>query len=942
MRPIRLEMEGFTSFRQTTAIDFSTLDLFAISGPTGAGKTSIIDAMIYALYGCTPRIGNKSIKELISQGSDRLKVMLEFTSGRSCYRIARETKWTGKNSITSIRLEEKDGESWMPLADKVGQADPIVESIVGLDFNGFTKSVVLPQGRFDEFLKGRIDERRKILLDLLQLDIYSRMMQRANEIAKENKNKSETLADLLARDYANSSPENLARAQRELERLKPSLKPLTLELKNVRESMPVAYQLRQAVSEITISETELKQLGPARTKAETNLVKARQEIQTRQGKIDVIDARIRANAFNSDARDELVAKTHKSEQLIAVEKRARELENIQKTKSRQSSDLESRHKKAEASLNGGSKQRDSFETQLRLYKKNQDEALRKHGSADAIKAVIDINKRRLSDERKKVRLEKDAARLKEDQASRAKKLERIDLDLAKAQNELRQFKADLEVLSQKHAAEGLKQLLEGGKPCPVCEQVVTRAPRMKTHPSIEHARNSVVKHERELHRLISTKSDLEGGLRQLTPQLESKRQEIEECDSSIREATAQVRSVLKKSPGPEADVELEQLRQHVIALQEEFDGISEKVKESREAESSAKEGVAKIKRDLVEIQSQISACLGELSRLQKESRVFKASLGKHADITVLKTELKEQDDAKRSLEADTLLKEAETKRQSEAKDAVAEASRILEGLKVKGEGLERIQAKLNDSSQRFRKALVSAFPDLKIDTTGPDRDAAAQLERSSLRLQTEREAIQKRISQHEEEIKTLKVIIKRAGEMRKEMEIHRTEGAVAHELAQALRGDQFIAFIQQEAYHRLALDGSKHLKTLSSDRYSFGFDKDEFVVLDHWNADEPRPVTTLSGGETFLASLALALALAEGLSGLSHGRGRFALESLFLDEGFGTLDAETLDVVLQGVENLSTTDRLVGIVSHIPELADRMPSRIYVRKAVGGSTVECS
>ena len=157
-----------------------------------------------------------------------------------------------------------------------------------------------------------------------------------------------------------------------------------------------------------------------------------------------------------------------------------------------------------------------------------------------------------------------------------------------------------------------------------------------------------------------------------------------------------------------------------------------------------------------------------------------------------------------------------------------------------------------------------------------------------------------------------------------------------------MRGDQFIAFIQQEAYHRLALDGSRHLKTLSSDRYSFGFDKDEFVVLDHWNADDSRPVTTLSGGESFLASLALALALAEGLSGLSHGRSRFALDSLFLDEGFGTLDAETLDVVLQGVENLSTTDRLVGIVSHIPELAERMPSRINVRKAVGGSTIEIS
>jgi len=556
-------MEGFTSFRQTTAIDFSTLDLFAISGPTGAGKTSIIDAMIYALYGCTPRIGNKSIKELISQGSDRLKVMLEFTSGRSCYRIARETKWTGKNSITSIRLEEKDGESWVPLADKVGQADPIVENIVGLDFNGFTKSVVLPQGRFDEFLKGRIDERRKILSDLLQLDIYSRMMQRANEIAKENKNKSETLGDLLARDYTNAKPENLTHAQEDLELLKPSLKPLTLELKNLRESIPVAYQLRQAVSEIATSETELKLLVPTRTKAERNLGTAQQEIQTSQRKIQEIDARIRASVFNSVVRDELVSKIHKCEQLLAAEKRVRELEEFQKTKSRRCSELEPRYKKTETSLNAASQKRSQFETQLNSDKKNRDEALRKHGSADAIKAVIETNKRRLNDERKKARLGRDAERLKEGQAGRLKKLDEIDLDLAKAKKELMQSKVDLEGLAQKHVAGELKQLLEEGKPCPVCEQLVKRAPRTKKHPSIDQAKRLVVKHEQEVHGLISTKSTIEGGLRELDPQLESKQREIDECDRSIREATAQVRSVLKKSPGPEADMELEHLRQHI-------------------------------------------------------------------------------------------------------------------------------------------------------------------------------------------------------------------------------------------------------------------------------------------------------------------------------------------------------------------------------------------
>ena len=224
--------------------------------------------------------------------------------------------------------------------------------------------------------------------------------------------------------------------------------------------------------------------------------------------------------------------------------------------------------------------------------------------------------------------------------------------------------------------------------------------------------------------------------------------------------------------------------------------------------------------------------------------------------------------------------------------------------------------------------------------SGVDADAYSQLERARVAAQSNLDALRGDIHRLEEQVKTVEAQIIRAAELQGEIERLRDDAAVARDLAQSLRADQFIAFVQQEAYRRLATDGSLHLKTLSSDRYLFDFDKDEFVVRDHWNADEPRPVATLSGGESFLASLALALALAEGLSGLSHGHGRFALESLFLDEGFGTLDPETLDTVLEGIENLSTTDRLVGIVSHIPELAERMPSRIYVRKSAGGSTVE--
>ena len=112
----------------------------------------------------------------------------------------------------------------------------------------------------------------------------------------------------------------------------------------------------------------------------------------------------------------------------------------------------------------------------------------------------------------------------------------------------------------------------------------------------------------------------------------------------------------------------------------------------------------------------------------------------------------------------------------------------------------------------------------------------------------------------------------------------------------------------------------------------------DFLVRDRWNADDTRSVRTLSGGETFLASLALALALAETLPGLAPGR-RLALESIFLDEGFGSLDPEALDRAADALDALRMEDRLVCVVTHLKELAERMPAQLVVSKSESGSSV---
>ena len=176
-------------------------------------------------------------------------------------------------------------------------------------------------------------------------------------------------------------------------------------------------------------------------------------------------------------------------------------------------------------------------------------------------------------------------------------------------------------------------------------------------------------------------------------------------------------------------------------------------------------------------------------------------------------------------------------------------------------------------------------------------------------------------------------------DLEKQIEGLRAAEAVAAELGRLLRSDGFERWLMEEAVGDLKERASERLLELSNRQYSFAADGTDFDVRDHHNADEVRGAKTLSGGETFLASLALALALTDGQAEMAP-EGSPGLDSLFLDEGFGALDPDTLDVVAAAIEELGATGRMVGIVTHIRELADRMPVRFEVTKGPNTSSVE--
>ncbi len=940
MRPIRLQIEGLTSFRQKVEIDFSGFDLFAITGPTGAGKSSIIDAIVYALYGRTPRLGTRSVRELISQGANRLTVLLEFSCGTIRYRIARELQ--RKPRRTEVRLEVAEGDRWVSLGDKAGDAEQFIEQTIGLDYKGFTKAVVLPQGEFDAFLKGETDDRRKILSKLLELDVYSRMMTRANEIARDHKTESEVRERQLAKDFAEATPETLSRLESELQQLKPRLEPLDLHLNRIREAIPQALQLRQCRTEAAAAGAELKKVQPQIKKAEESLLGIEAVIAHSHTQLLDLDARIQSNAYDAALHVELAATLQRSQRLAEQEREAAQRTSAVATRVKELADFDNALKTAERLFIEAKRARDAAQVEAASLREDLDAALRNHGSPDALRELININTRRIADEQKRSKLEQSRQELLGRTRSRGEELNGIEEQLSSAEQDLAQAKSELEALQHQHSAEDLKRTLEKGKPCPVCEQSVARVPKARKHASIDAAKNSIKQREKRVSELVKNKATIESELTQLTPQMEDRRQQIEDLDSSIGDACSRLSNVISKGPGPETDAELVQLRDRVQKLQDELEQRNQNLESLRQGESrlsnSAQEHQQRVQRLTVEV----TGLSAEIARLKDEMEKLRTQLGEHADALAVQGKLDEQERARNEREGLLRSRETAAASISRSKDEQTAAVGKLEQLRGQASALDKTREEAFQKTSQLESSLASDFAELNIGALAADADAAAQLEIRVSGLQTERSRVTRDIARYEHQIEDLVARIRRAAEVREEMERHRQEGEVARTLAHSLQSNQFIAFVQQEAFHRLAADGTRHLNTLSSERYAFASEGDDFVIIDHWNADEPRPVTTLSGGETFLASVALALALAEGLAGLSHGRARFALESLFLDEGFGTLDSETLDVVLQGVETLSTADRLVGIVSHIPELAERMPSRIHVRKSVGGSTIDIS
>lgn len=1046
MRPVRLELEGFASFRERTEVSFEEADLFVFTGATGSGKSSLIDAMIFALYGSVPRLDNLNLIEpVISQGKLQAKVKLDFEADGKSYTAVRVVERAKAGAKTkAATLEERVGGGPARILANTGPEllQCVKTDVIGLDLDHFTKCVVLPQGEFAAFLRDKPGDREKLLKRLLGLELYEKLRKAANLRSKFEDGKAAQFQQLTSA-LAHATPEAVRAAEARvavLERLRMyiddvsrNLSQLAVTIQSAHDRWTKAAEQLELLAEVRVPEgvaelatrhrqakEKLREASEARDAAATRLraaLSARSDLPERAAIEKVVEKRddlAGAEAGIKQIRSELADAAEAVAHATRYEKSVRsdyagarelieslparaELESVRKAR-RQLGELEREREDTREKL----AQAESALGTARNREKPAGEDL-----AHARRSLADLpTKEKLKAVRERreqlARVEGEADGTRHELARAEEAYSTAELGKATADQRLAGAIQVVEALRVAHSAADMARHLERGEPCPVCLQSVVRLPEHDAPADLETA-----------HEAKSAADDACAGAQAELERCASRRTSCSATLEHQEQSSKSLREVLARSPTRDEIVlllaRIVEMEAAVRDLETNFDQATRRRAQCELACNTAAEALRQhekfacsLRKDLAgkPTDEGIDALLAEITQAEEGARLLErrverggaqrtecervlnaasARLDQHkrfaedlsADLAEAPTPEETCGLLKRIDAADERLRRAETvegparqaheeredvlkgwsarlvnawSRYHAARDRVAEmkppgavTEDLSESWKALSQWVERTYAESEAAMAELEARVTRTSGDrYRLDITLRERCRADGLslgdgDEPATRCAGELGAASK-------ELDHLRKTARERERIAAEEKMTRSRALIAKDLGSHLSAINFGAWLQNQILAWLVQGATVRLRELSSGQYSLDLsDKNEFLVIDHRNADERRLAKTLSGGETFLASLALALSLAEQVANLA-AQGSAKLEALFLDEGFGTLDSDTLDVVAATIEQLGT-ERMVGIVTHVSELADRIPVQYRVKKVGNSSSV---
>ncbi|MCC5894373.1 MAG: SMC family ATPase [Alkalibacterium sp.] len=1016
MRPLKLKMSAFGPYKGEVEIDFTEFNqssLFLVSGPTGAGKTTIFDAIAYALFDKPSKDGREkdTYKSDHASDTDLCYVYFEFELGQKRYSVRREPNQTGPGTRSKTKqiLASVEFHNGSQVTTKINEANKEIESLMGLTHDQFRQIVMLPQGDFKRMLDSNSADKEKIFRNIFQTNQFEAFQEKLKEKAKELKKERDSYEQAVNLAFQNVQTKDNAVLEKAIEQfdvtvaldeIEKLVEADSKELAEVKASIK-HLQNQKTTFERLIERLEKKAyLGKEKGQlddTEQTISSYREKLSENEEAVKLVEAQkgvveLAKEIKQTDEKLTRLKEEQKTltldlskadEQRESIQKEVAELntvrEAIQKLKNELEHLKEVEKKQASLAL---------FEKQI---KENQAKRHELNGQSDKLKETVKTQQEEL----KKLQTIKDSFskkydqinELKDQKTQKSQKLEKLN-ELCDLRKEGANVKA-----SFSEAAKKLKQAtqkwqeakeayfsniavvlagdLNENDPCPVCGGT--------EHPNLAHSSDVSVSKE-VVDRLENDKSEVETEYNKIAAQLQQLSEAVgkrckelkivhSDADVVLKETTQTVKELSESLDALEKDLKLKQkqveqegnLSRKLDALQKEERELSDHVVQLKADEEHKVKRIGELEAELKDLESSLS--------FESEKQIRDAIEAKEKVIT--ETEKKARDSQKRvqdlsgNLSANKrgieLTEDQLDSLNKKHVEAETYFTHLIKGSKLNDdfetvvlekETADKMQSAISDY-EKARHSLnvqleeIEAFleEEESILPVEDYKEKCIEIDDSLPKREEARDDLVKSVNQNQQALESVRIHQGKSDEIEKDFQVYNELALMAGGTSNETDRISFERYVLGIYFDEILQAANERFGDMTNNRYELqrkmdaakgnkpkGLDMDVF----DYETGKIRGVNTLSGGESFKASLALALGLSDVIQSQSGG---VSVDTLFIDEGFGTLDSDSLDKAIQTLLDLHKRGRLVGIISHVDELKTRIPSHIVVEKTAEGSKV---
>lgn len=919
MRPTKLTISAFGPYAGRIELDMDKLGssgLYLITGDTGAGKTMIFDAITFALYG-NPSGTSRDASMLRSKYADAstpTEVELEFTHNGETHKIRRNPDYVRPAKRgTGMVKQNADAELICPdgkTYSKVREVDKKILEILGIDRKQFSQIVMLAQGDFMQLLLADTKQRQEIFRELFQTKFYQLIQNRLKSDSKNvygacmdaKKSIEQYIADIRCEESSIYHPQ--------LETAKAG----KLSIEKVIELL--GYIIEADKKDENASKDRLADLDDRTASVNEKIGTARTAAQIKSKKEKLQEQESILITAESDAKEKLKDEDAEKEKIASLKKAADDQE-------RELPKYEA-YEKICINLQATKKELSSFETQL-AEKNRVIEALKTSIAQmkDELAKIdgddnIDLITRQIADE---TALQSELSDLQKD----LKTFRQLEKEYKTAVDHYEEKRAIYEKANAEYVQTNrlfmdaqaglLAKTLKDGIPCPVCGSV--EHPEPASLPDEAPTEEGLKKAKKNLDKAMEEASTASGSVNACQGKMDTKKESV----------SSQVNKLLGSVTFEEAEAKAEELKASSKEKEESLNNrltiLKKNAKRKKELEEKTPKKEEQLKQsenEKTDLSIKIAAGKTKAEGLEKQACDAKSELT-HKD------------------KAEALQCIAKTKKDYTAKE----------------KALEALQAEYNRVSEEY-KNVVKEIKVLSDQLNDMEEYSLPELEEERSSITTERNKLLEAQKRYNASLTANRTIQKNIIASNKEYNELETKYRWISSLSNTANGlisgkDKIMleTYIQTTYFERIIRRANLRFMIMSDGQYELKRSEDaenlksqsglELSVIDHYNGTT-RSVKTLSGGESFLASLSLALGLSDEIQSSVGG---VQIDTMFADEGFGTLDADALEQAYSALASLTDGHRLVGIISHVDTLKEKISKQIVVTKGrTGGSTAEIS